>query len=289
MSHPLDTPFSSRQIYLDSDDGYHVGGNNADCLFYFHEHIIAPQGIQMLISVVNLVIPISWYLIDDTNQTLTWSLNGVNQSDITITNGNYSATQLESELNTLFGGAITVEFNDISDKFIFTHASQNFVFQSSSTCLSLLGFSAGNHSSVNNQLTSDRVVDLSGIKTISLRSGNLHTSNMDSRSQQQSNILAKIPVNLSQGSILVWTNKFQFRSRVMDKVINYFRLSLVDHDNAILNLNSIEWSCVLQIDFQQERRYIPQHITMKAPTSLKEVIAQELGHDQNKINDNNTT
>lgn len=252
----MDTPFSSQQIYLDSDDAYHINGKNSDCVFTFHDIIIAPPEIDLLLSVVNITIPISWFTIDSTKDTIVWSLNGVDQSSVTITHGNYSATQLEDELNTQFSSIITVAYNDITNKFTFTHASQDFVIKGDTTCLEQLDFSSTNHTSSSSSLTSNRIVDLAGVKTVQLRS-NFQTNSLESKTKGVSTMIAKIPVPLSSGSILVYTNKTGFKSKLSNTHINYIRLTLEDNDNMPLELNGIEWSCTLQVDYQKQRRYVP--------------------------------
>lgn len=278
----METPFSSQQIYLDSDDAdIYINGKTSDCIWAFRDIIIAPPSIELLLSVVNITIPISWYVIDSNRNTIKWSLNGVDQSDITIPQGNYSATEFEDELNTLFG-SITVIYSTTQNKYTFSHASQDFVIKITTTCLSQLGFSSGNHSSSGYTLTSDQIIDLSGVKSIQLRS-NFTTNSLETKTKGFSSILAKIPVPLAQGSILVYTNKTGFKSKLTNSHINYIRLTLEDHDNKPLELNNIEWSCTLQIDYQKERRYsITNHVSEKTNVSdkhelLKQAIAKELG------------
>ena len=270
----MDTPFGSQQIYLDSDDAdLYIDGKISDCVFTFKDIIIAPPEIDILLSVVNITIPISWYTIDTNTDTIVWSLNSVNQTNVSLTHGNYSATDLLDHLNTQFGGTITVSYDDVTSKFTFTHDSLDFVIKEATNCLSQLGFSTGNHSSSDSTLLSNNIVDLSGVKTVQLRS-NFTTNSLESKTKGVSTILAKIPVPLSSGSILVYTNKTGFKSKLSNTHINYIRLRLEDNDNVPLELNGIEWSCVLQIDYQKQRRYVPKRILQ--PPSLKDVIAQEL-------------
>ena len=275
-----ETPFSSQQIYLDSDDAdIYINSKISDCIWTFNDIIVVPPNIEMLLSVVNVTIPISWYIVDSTRNTIVWSLNGVDQSDIVIPEGNYTATQLQEELDTQFSGTITTTYSETQSKYTFSHDSQDFVFKSTSTCLEILGFSSANHSSANNQLTSNQIVDLAGVKTVQLRS-NFTTNSLETKTKGFSTILARIPVPLAQGSILVYTNKTGFKSKLTNRHINYIRLTLEDHDNKALELNNIEWSCTLQIDYQKQRRYTPPQVARPVKALDKEEILRQVIEEQ---------
>jgi hypothetical protein len=82
---------------------------------------------------VHAVIPYSFYNIDTTNNLLSYS-------NIFISPGNYTiqmATYLTTNMT-----RFTIAYNGITNIFTFTNSSYDFIINSNSTCLDMLGFSS---------------------------------------------------------------------------------------------------------------------------------------------------
>ena len=66
------------------------------------------------------------------------------------------------------------------------------------------------------------------------------------------NILAVIPINCRQSSIINYTNITGFNSVFKNHEISSIKISICDDDDNFINFNNIDWSMTLQIDILNE-------------------------------------
>jgi hypothetical protein len=205
---------------------------------------------QLMLSVIQVAIPLSGYVIRSTNNSLV-----LNSTTFVIPSGNWAATDLATRLTSLLTSeSITVTYSRTTNKFTFTSESGEFDIGEASTCLSLLGFSAQTHSSEELTLVSDGVVNLSGTSCIYIES-NFPTQNL--YNETQSNILVKVPVTSNYSSIIVWQNPAPVKVWLKDDAVNRIELTLLDNAGEILDLNGLDWSITLQIDAQYPPGFDP--------------------------------
>jgi hypothetical protein len=220
-------------------------GLTSDCNFYLNDCIEVPVQHDIYISVINANIPFSFYSIDNYNNILTYVVNGITTS-LSIVPGNYNALQLSSFLNLYLSAGFTCTYNSITNKFTFIHANYDFSFTNASSCLKMMGFSTS-LSSINKSLTSSFCVNLQTKQCICLLS-NMNTGNISFCSMKSPNVLCSIPVASQPNSNIVYVNQYSFRSNLFSNLINYINLRLVDQDMKALDLNSIHWTCTIQLD-----------------------------------------
>jgi hypothetical protein len=208
--------------------------------------LLTLNGIQMTLTFLHCEIPLSYYVINSSNNTLS-----VNSVSYQIAAGNWSASALATQLTTLLTNqGITVTYSSVTNRFTFGSISGEFEINASSTCLRQLGFSSGTHSSEELSLTSDQVVNLSGTSAIYITS-NLVTQNyLDG---VQSSVLVKVPVLSDMGTVLVYQNPSLVASRLTNRYINTITLTLLDDQGDLLDLNGLDWSISLQVNYM----YIP--------------------------------
>ena len=99
--------------------------------------------VRTYITVLNAQIPVSFYIIDDTNNILYYLEDSV-QKSLTVSIGNYNGNQMVKLLNTGFtdnGSGIIASLNANTGilSFLITNGL-SYRFQSSSTIKSILGF-----------------------------------------------------------------------------------------------------------------------------------------------------
>ena len=253
--HELNTNLSSRQIYLDSKDAnYYINDSYSNPIWIFSEHIVCPDYATMLVSVVDVQIPVSFYNIDSINNTLKWSANGVDQPDFTIPQGNYNVftlmDYLNANLSSSTGYDFTVTYDSTINGFTFQN-TQSFIFKSTSTCFNVFGLSDKTHESAfigGFKVISDIPIDLAGIGAIYIMS-DLLTKNMESRSGSFSHCLCKVPVLSSNFGILTYVNYTNFKSTVTTRTLQEFHLTLEDDNRNVIDLNGHHWQITLQVDF----------------------------------------
>ena len=127
------------QIHLNSKSADEYYNNSySDCEFYFPILEISKQH-HIYLSLKNIIIPYSFYNIDDNNNLLVYTVNDIT-STVIIENGNYTSIQLCAFFNK-FMENFKVTYSTITNKLTFTNSLYNFSFDITSTCLSLIGFS----------------------------------------------------------------------------------------------------------------------------------------------------
>jgi hypothetical protein len=214
---------------------------NTDLLFLFTTPIVPPPSYNMTLRLKNLYVPISFTIINSTNNTFT--LNG---TDYTIPDGNYTAKQLATKLMNLVAGdepAFTVSFSSITDKYTFSSSDD---FTIDGTCDYVLGLD-GETSSSSHELTSTYPVDLTGQNVIYLDVKNLSTSNLASSTGTTTSTVASVLVDVPYGSVLYYTNTSNSYFVIQQDHISFIHLALYGEDGQ--TLNGFDWSCTLEIGF----------------------------------------
>jgi|TARA_R100000482_G_scaffold4609_1_gene1595 hypothetical protein len=301
MSIVLDANYSSRQIYLTSADAnIKVGGRTSDVTFYFDDIIQVPNGVNIHLSVVNSQIPVAFYAVDTGRNTLdfTKTIGGVStDATITITTGNYNINEFLAFLNaqTFFSDDSTVAtYNNETNTVTFTLASSSntLVLKSTSTALQFVGFTVKDHTSSSGVLTGDRMVNVGGVNAINIAS-NFSTRNLDSRHSGFSNIIARVPVDRNFNNIIFYEPNTKFSSQIIEKEINYIRLTLED-DVALnpINLHGVDWSITLQVDFSLDKPLQQQQLNLYNKKGFVPQIAKYSKETQErlrKLRQDNTT
>lgn len=239
--------------------------NNSDLLFLFTTPIVPPAGHNMTLKLKNLYIPVSFTIINSNNNTLT-----LNSVDYTITEGNYTAKQLATKIMDLVAGdepAFTVSFSSITGKYTFSSSDD---FTIGGTVDYVLGLE-GETPSSSSELTSTYPVDLTGENVIFIDVKNLSTSNLLSSTGTTGSIIASVLVDVPHGSVLYYENRSESYFTIQQDHISFIHISLYGEDCAtLLDLNNFDWSCCLQIGFE-EKRSLPSLVN-----SFKDVYVQYL-------------
>lgn len=238
----------SIQIYLHSANADKYNNNSySDCDFSL-SNIEIPDGMHIYLSVQNVSIPYSFYNVNTDTNLLSYIVNGIT-TNLNISNGNYNINQLVAYLNNNMNG-FTITYNNITNKLIFVNANYDFVINSSSTCLMMLGFNIGSsYSSLNKSLTSVNCINIQTVKRINIGS-NLTTYNINKSSINNSSILCSIPVNKPPFSVIEYVNSNHFRTNLFVNYINYINIKILDENNKLVDLNGCHFCITLQLDVE---------------------------------------
>jgi hypothetical protein len=245
----------SIQIHLNSRYATSYNDNNtSDCNFSLPV-IEIPSQHSIMLSVQHAIIPYSFYNINSSNNVIT--IQEIVDVSTVITNtlyfsyGNYNAYQLAAYLGTLFpGNRMTVSYDSIRNKFIFTNSTYNFKFLTAySSCQELLGLSTNDlyNTSALNSLTSKNLINLAPTRCICLAT-NLQTGCINNTLQYEQNLLCSIPVNSQPYSIIEYKNSNNFKVNLHNNVFNSISIKLVDDMGNPINLNNQHFSLTLQLD-----------------------------------------
>ncbi len=233
-------------IYINSAD--RVTGTPES--FTVHVHDLFPS-IKKDIGLCEVVMPISWYNLNQYNDTMGISVSG-SQYPVNLTHGSYIASSFNSMLGTQLGVSTGITFTPTVDNTTGLLSIQS----SNSTAFSVSGplfigttsTSSVYSSSSGGLLTFGQPLNLAGtpfveIRTdLSLASVNTHDSN--------EYILARVPVNSTFGNTLFYmTDSFDYTNLNQD-LINTISLSLYDSDGHLMQLRGQEWFLTLESSSQ---------------------------------------
>jgi hypothetical protein len=140
-----------------------------------------------------------------------------------------------------------VSYNSIPNTFTFKHASLNFTLTSISSLLKTIGFYNKDNISAFLTLPSSFCANLQSIQCIHIKS-NFITGNINSSDIYVQDTLCTIPVNSPPNSNIVYNNTNKFTTNLYFNILNDIVIKVVNQENALLDLNGLDWSITLQLD-----------------------------------------
>ena len=157
-------------------------------------------------------------MINNLNNNLYYSFDGVTMYNLTIPVGNYNINDLVKYFKSDMVG-FTISYNQNSNKLTFSHPLNNFMIMSNSSCLSILGFNDNTTViSTSLSLTSINCVNVYNIKTIQVNS-NLITYNINKVQRNNYCILCSIPVSSQPFALIEYINRTNF---IDERIIKTF-------------------------------------------------------------------
>ncbi len=245
MTHILETIQSSINIYIDSSEASLT--TQKEKKFFFSNPIECLPNHSMLLELKSAIFPISMYNINSTNNRLFFN----SHTATIIQEGNYDTVSLLHWCSQNLSG-VTVTFNEQKHKFVFTGSFT--LFTGPNNALKLFGFDDAIDHVSTSVLTSQNVVDLSGLKNIVLKLPGL---NLGSRSSNQTSgdILAKIPISVNPGEVLFYENNFSVKHQVKIKLIESLTIIIEDESGNQIDFNGNDYYLELIVHFIEERSY----------------------------------
>jgi hypothetical protein len=229
------------QIMLNSKTANYYNDGTTDCVFLIPQ-IQLKKNHKAYISVIDAVIPYSFYNVNDTNNVFEYTLNGVDHA-ITIAKANYNVNTLISYFLMYLEPGFTIVYNGSTNKLTFGHSTYEFSLKNESTCFEILGFTEQTHTSISRVLISDIGINLFTIRNIQISSSNFILNNINTAKPNKASIMISIPVDVNQGSIIQYRNINNIRSLV-DEIhnISNLHIQILDQDGDLLDLNGLHYS-----------------------------------------------
>lgn len=200
---------STQLLFLDSDHANHIGGTPSDLIFNLNFNVANDMSGYAL-AVQSVSIPNMVYPINSKNNKIYWKEDGGATITSTLTENNYSGTQVATELQTQLNAdtgiarVYAVSYDTQSKKLtIDTGILPNtiqFVSGDNDAYIEL-GFEGD--SSALNQYEGAYPVYLAGSQYIDIQA-DITTNNYSSNGK--TNILERIPLNFNFGSIITYQN-----------------------------------------------------------------------------------
>lgn len=250
----------TRVIALNSESAniFKNGDYLSNVLFGFSGLLIdSPDIIERQLSLTNAQIPVSFYIVNYTNQVFVIKNNGTGISyTITIPIGNYNSTTFITAVSAAILSTatitMTITIDTTTGKLTFS-STTNFSFISTSalsTANQLFGFSNNSNlvSALNGtyKATAPFPLNLLGIKQLQVKSSIISATNFSSNSNGQDSLLATIPVNVGAWGMINFDsstgNNVSFTNRTLDDI----DIQIVDAEtNKPINFNNCNWTMTL--------------------------------------------
>ena len=249
------------EIYLNSKFADQYLYDVSDCIYNLPNIIIEKDEIAY-ITVKDAVIPNSFYNVNETNNKLNLTIDGVSYS-ILIPYGNYNVNTLKTEIMTLIQNLdtqhghdhdLTITYLTKTNKFYFFHSHHQFSFLSTSTCFELLGFKDGEtytssplpFQTQKHELTSTISINLFTTRNIYIESPNFILNNINSVNHNNNNLLCAIPIKGTPNSIIFYEDLTKHLIHNLNNLTT-LRIQLKDQDGELINFNFCHYSITLEI------------------------------------------
>jgi hypothetical protein len=228
--------------------------------------------IRSYITVLNAQIPVSFYIIDETNNILYYS-DGSTTKTLILTIGNYNGNQMVSALNSGFttnGSLITTILNSQTGLLYFTiTGGTNYTFLSTSTIKSILGFDEDISS--NTLIIMPYQLNLLGKKKIFINSNNLRNSAFSSKSLSCVQTIATIPVDQPPYNMISYVSVSDLEKIILsNRALDMIDIEIVDEDNNYVNFRNINWSITLCLSVEKNDVEKLDYGLLNLPPSIME-------------------
>ncbi len=245
----------NRLITLNSQDGEQVNGTYLSNIRFNFSGLLQDDIylVRTYITVLNAQIPVSFYIIDETDNILYYTDNSVSKS-IELTPANYNGNQMVTALNTGFtanSSPITCFLAPQTGILYFTiTGGTSITFLSTSTVKNILGFNDNISSS--SLLKLPYQLNLLGKKKLFINSNNLKNSAFTSKSFSSVQTIATIPVDQPPYSMINYTSISDLEKNILfNRSLDVIDIQIFDEDNKYINFQNIHWSITLCLTIEK--------------------------------------
>ena len=105
-------------------------------------------------------------------------------------------------------------------------------------------------------LTGTKPINLIRTTSVYIETPELLNEAFDSRTNGQSGVLCRIPINTTPFTLLQWTNIFGTNTKLAVKQINHIRIRLLDDDRNVIDMRGFNFSITLQFNIVEAKSFI---------------------------------
>ena len=268
----------SRLITLNSEDAQKLNGDYNSNLFFNIPNIVDenPDISHLEVSLDSATIPVSFYLINDVTNTLSYVYNS-SPFTLTLTNGNYNGSTMITELTNKFddnGLTVVITLSQVTGLLLFKFANAispvEFIYNTG--LMKILGFT---QSTSGVAIVPQLPMNLLGIQKINICSGNLSTLSSFSSSAILSNqVIQSIPIDMPAFHQITYLDKSNHSGRMKSRFLSNIDIQLLDEFGRFIEMNGIEYT--LSFVIRIFRRYRVEHDTIKIPKEEKKEEKKEV-------------
>lgn len=272
----MDTIVDNVLITLNSKFAFKQNGTFLSSVNFPFSNILNPNDDikRAFITLQNATIPVSFYIINETNNRLVLKdVGGGGTHNIDIDYGNYSAnsliTELQTKINAGFPHTCFITFNKNNGKFTFNFNGSSQI-RNTTTMDEILGTGGGNlDSDASYKIIMPYPISLLGAKKLLIKSQALDISSFDSQTGNKMNILATIPVSDSFYSLLSYVPATETKFLLTNKLLDNIDIEITDEENNLINFNNVNWTITLCLT-------IEKYVTVETSTDFNQFLQNEI-------------
>ena len=247
-------------ITLNAQDGTQLNGTYLSNLFFPFKGLLKDDVniLRSYITVLNAQIPVSFYVIDNTNNTLLLK-RGVNAiQTLTIPVGNYNSSTIITALLTTLSGAggtdITVSINTVNGILTFYSITTNILYSNAngSTISTILGFGTSNITISAANVSLPYPLNLLGKEKLYINSTNLQNVAYSSVNRGFTSTIAAVPVNVPPYSLIQYSCAVEQQKCILtNRVLDGIDIQILDTNSNFINFNNVPWSITLVLSIEK--------------------------------------
>ena len=245
----------SKQIHLNSSNAsvFFGGSMKSNVVFFFSNPFTYQKDtIIKKFSIVNAQIPVSYYLINNSNNYIIISVNGQPNITYTFQNGNYNINDFIKQWALIVGNQWKLTYNNITNKLSFEYPT---VFTFTNTPIfNILGFDknvayyTSYISGSGYKLIPPYIINFGGILNLDIKTTSFNFHNLNSFEKSETNIIASVPVNASSNGFILYNNFTNFNFLFKNNQISELNIMITDENNNFIDFNNMDWSITIQLD-----------------------------------------
>lgn len=292
----------TRIISLNSEDAYifRNGSFLSDVQYAFTGLLIDdPTILQRQITLVNAQIPVSFYILNYTNNVFVFRNVATSTNyTISLTVGNYNSTTfitlVQSAILSATGLSVTITISSADGKLTFSCPTNYSILSTNTLTTSDLIFGFNSSTDLTTTLVSGNYVatcpfplNLLGIKQLQVKSSAFSTNNFSSNSNGQDCLLATIPVNVGSWGMITYSspssNNITFNNTSLDE----FDIKIVDAETgAYINFSNTNWTMTILIHLIRKIDFTDRETNLRRLTNPINTTMPNLKKDDKNENPN---
>jgi len=252
----MNTYLDSRIISLNSSDSILLNSTYKSWVKFQFSGLLKEEDdiLKIELSLVNAQIPISWYIINYTNNMFKIKLGNNTEQFFSIPVGNYNANSLITNLKLLINDSnFIITISKITGKITFTYNNSFIIYTNIDNSIGIiLGFELNNVYNSTNSLTCPYPLNLLGYKRLEIYTQDIQTMNYSSANNSMSTLLSIIPIDEAPWGLITFNNYTDTKNIIKNKTIDKIEIIIRAEDKTLINFNNIDWTLKLKIDITRK-------------------------------------
>ena len=252
----MNTYLDSRIISLNSSDAILLNSTYKSWVKFQFSGLLKEEDdiLKIELSLVNAQIPISWYIINYSNNMFKIKLGNNTEQIITIPVGNYNANSLITNLKLLINDSnFIMTISKITGKITFTYNNNFIIYTNIDNSIgNILGFELNNVYNSTSSLTCPYPLNLRGYKRLEIYMQDIQTLNYSSANNSLSTLLSIIPIDQPPWGLITFNNYTDTKNIIKNKTIDKIEIIIRAEDKTLINFNNIDWTLKLKIDITRK-------------------------------------